>query len=199
MNRAAAPLAVLVIALALGACGSEARPASDPTPRPVETSDRLPRLAPGWRPFVNPFGGYAFGLPPGWEARRRGTATSVSYFDRLAQLSISADRTRDAVELPLADFASRVIAARTGYEEALEPGEPRRLEHRYPAVVVAAEGEATSGGVRQTVEVIVLRRPKLVTLTIVIAVSAIPEAERSARIAERIVKTMRTRPTGPGI
>ena len=198
MSRRLAPLAALLVALALAGCGADSGPPPVSAPRAAETADRLPRLAPGWRPFVNRYGGYAFGLPPGWEAKRRGTATTVSSFDRLAQLSISADRTGEAVELPIEDFASRVIAARPGYEERLEPGEPRTFEHRYAAVAVEASGVAKSTGVEQRVEAIVLRRPKLVTLTIVIASNAIPEGARSGRIAERVVRTMRSRPVGPG-
>ena len=200
MSRRAALLATLLAGFALPACGSDSEPRSDP-PRRVESSDRLPPLPAGWRPFANRFGGYAFGLPPGWEAKRRGTATDVSSFDGLAKLSISADRTGDAVELPIEDFAVRVLAARPGYEEPIEPGEPREFEHPYAGAVVEAEGVAIAEGtgVAQRVEVIVLRRPQLVNLTIVIAANAIPEGLRSAWIAERLVETMRSRPVGPSL
>jgi len=63
---------------------------------------------------------------------------------------------------------------------------------------VKAEGKPKSGGVEQRVEVVVLRRPRLVTLTVVIAVNAISQGLRSGRIAERLVRTMRSRAIGPG-
>lgn len=197
MSRTAALLAALLVALAFGGCGSDST--SVPPPRAEEPPGVLPRLAPGWKPHVNSFGGFAFGLPPGWEARNRGTATAVTSYDRLAAVSISADRTREALELPLEDFATRALAARSGYEDALNPGEPQEFEHRYAGVVAEAEGVAESTGVEQRVEAIVLRRSKLVTITIVIAVNALPEGVPSEAIAERMVETLRTRPVGAGV
>jgi len=200
VRRAPALLAATLATLAFAACGSNSGAAPEPPPRPAETAHRLPPLEPGWRPFVNRYGGYALGLPPGWEAQRRGTATRVSSFDGLAGLVITADRTGEGVELPIEEYAARFIAARPGYEEALEPAAPRRFEHRYAGVVVEAEGVAVAEGtgVEQRVEAIVLRRPERVTLAAVITVNAIPQGAESRRVAERIVKTIRSQPLGAG-
>jgi len=198
VTRPAALVAGLAaaFAVALGGCGSDS--ASDPAPRPAETFDELPPLA-GWKPHVNSSAGFAFGLPPGWEARNRGTATGVTSLDQLAVVTISADRTREALELPLEEFASRTLAARPGYERALSPNEPQGFEHPYAGVAVEAEGVAKGTGVAQRVEVVVLRRSKLVTLTAVIAVNASPAGAPSAVIAERMVATLRSRPIGGGV
>jgi hypothetical protein len=189
-------LATLLAALALAACGSDSDPAEDPAPRPAESVDPLPRLEEGWRPHLNPAGGFAFGLPPGWKASDRGTATLVRSFDRLAVVSISADRTREALELPLGEFASRALAARPGYEDPLKGSKPREFEHRYDAAAVRARGIAESSGVEQRIALIVLRRGKLATFTAVIGVNARPAGAASGAIAEHMVETLRSRPVG---
>lgn len=197
MRSPTALLAVALVALVLGGCGSDSAP--DSPPRAEETLEELPPLAPGWKRHVNSSGGFVLGLPPGWEARNRGTATLVSAFDRLAVVSISADRTREALSLPLEDFATRALTARPGYESALEPSEPREFDHHYEGVIAEAEGTAGGSGVDQRVELIVLRRSGLVTLTVVIAINARPEGAASGLLAERMIDTLRSRPVGSGV
>ena len=198
MSRPNPLFAALLVAFALGGCGLDPD-SPEPGQRPVESVDLLAPLPPGWKAHVNSDGGFAFALPPGWDAQNRGSSTLVRSYDQLAVVSISADRTREALELPLEAFATRALAARPGYEEALRPSEPRELQHRYASVVVEAQGTAKGSGVAQQVELVVLRRSKLVTLTVVIAVNASPEGEPSELIAERIVETLRSRPTGGGV
>src|SRR5688572_20394655 len=94
-ERAIASLAALCV-LAFGACGEDDEPA--PPQRPRETVDKLPELPPDWKPYVNRQVGFAIGRPPGWRAEHRGGSTLLRSPDRLVAVSISADRTLEAVE-----------------------------------------------------------------------------------------------------
>ena len=53
-------------------------------------------------------------------------------------------------------------------------------------------------GVDQRASVIVLRRERLATLTVVLAANAKPAARESIRIARRVIATLRTRPPHGG-
>ena len=183
-----------LLALVSG-CGSESA-SREPAPRPAESLDELPKLAPGWEPHVNQAAGFAFGLPPGWSARDRGTATLVRSADGLVVISIAADRTREALALPLEDFASRALAALPGYEEPLDPGEPEPFRHRYAGVAVTARGTAARSGVEQRIRLVVLRRAKLAALTAVVAVNSGAASAASERVAERVLASVRSRPIG---
>jgi len=188
------------LALALGACddgGGDAEP-PEPTPQPPppETIHRVPDLPDRWEVHVNRAAGFAFGLPPGWRARDRGIQTLVRSFDRLTAVSIVPDRTVDAIELPLDDFAGRAFAALGGFAGQLEPAAKRPIAHRYRAVELRTTATADETGIRQRVRLIVIRRGRQVTFTVVIA-SNVDGGRASERIAERTVRTLRSRPVGP--
>ena len=114
--------------------------------------------------------------------------------DRLVAVSIVADRTADALAPPVEEFATSALGAVPGFEGQLEPGTPQRFRHRYEAVGVKARGSAERGGVDQRLELIVLRRADLATVTILIAANQRREAASSQALAEELVRTVRTRP-----
>lgn len=193
------PIVLLSAAAAafLAACGSdEPDPPGTPpdsSPKP-ETVDELPDLPRGWEPHANRAAGFVFGRPPGWATHDRGIVTRLTAPDELVVVTITADRTGDAVELDPGEFARQTIVAIEGYERPLEPSEPRRFEHRYDASEVRSNGVAAGSGVRQEVRAIVIRRADLVVVTAVLAANAsrAPKAE----IAEALdaLRTLRTRP-----
>jgi len=183
----------LVVAV-LASCGGESDdPEPEPPPRPPETVHELPDLPDRWREQLNRAGGFAVGVPPGWRARNQGTSTLVRSFDRLVAISISPDRTREANDMALTDFATRALVALPGFEGELTPRGERSFEHRYAAYEARGRATAAKIGVEQRVRLIVVRRGRLVTFTVVIAANA--EGGRvSERIAERVVRTLRSRP-----
>jgi hypothetical protein len=187
---------IVLTALAIAACGDDDsdEPAPPPAPPPEETRHRVPELSPGWKVHVNRAGGFALGIPPGWKAEDKRASTSVRSFDRLVAVSITPDRTPEALEIPLEDFASRALVALPGFERELDPGPPRRFRGRYQGVEVRAAGTAAESGVRQHVRLVVLRRDAIATFTVVIAVSTRPSARPSNRLAERMLRTLRSRP-----
>lgn len=189
--RPAVAFVVLVGLVGAGGCGSDE---PEPTPPSTETVDELPKLAEGWKPYVNHRAGFAIGRPPGWRAEERGAATLLRSPDQLVAVSISADRTTDAIEFPLDEYALGAAEALTGFED-LEVEKPRPFEARYDAEAVAATGE-TKGGVRQRLEFIAMRRGSLATYAVLIARNAEEESGFYAHEALRIVRTLRGRPIG---
>jgi hypothetical protein len=188
---------VAVLGLALVGCDddSDAPRPPPPPPPPSETVHKVGDLPRGWKVHTNSAGGFGFGVPPGWKAKDHAISTSVRSFDRLVAVSITPDRTAEAFEIPLANFARRALAALPGFDPALDPGPTRRFRHRYQGAEARASGRAESG-VKEQVRLIVLRRDSLVTFTVVLAANAKPSARPSERLAERMVRTLRSRPIG---
>ena len=190
-TRALATILAAILLAATG-CGSDDEP--EPKPRPVETADKPAKLPEGWTRHVNDDGGFELGLPRGWEASDRGTSTRIRSFDELVVVSIAPDRTDEALEYDLAEFAARTLAALEGYERELDPGEPRRYKHRYDGAEVRAEAKSAASGVKQEISVIVLRRPRLALFTVVVQANAGSEARAARELAERLIATLRSRP-----
>jgi hypothetical protein len=197
MRPASGTVCVLVaLALAIAGCDNDSDDSdttTTPAPRPEATFHKVPELPPGWKVHANRPGGFAFGLPPGWKANDRQTSTRVRSFDRLVAVSITPDRTVEGLAIPIQDFGRRALAALPGFSSQLDPGPSRRFKHRYEGSEVRAAGKAETG-VREQVRVFVLRRDEIVTFTAVMAVNLRSSARPSERLAERMLRTLRSRP-----
>ncbi len=159
----------------------------------METVEKSPKLPDGWTRHTNEDGGFELGLPRGWKAVDRGTSTRVTSFDQLVVLSIAPDRTNEALEYDLEEFASATTGALQGYEEELE-GKARRYKHRYDGAAVEVDGVKAKGGGKQDVAVIVLRRPKLALFTIVEQANASSQSDPAKELADEAIATLRSRP-----
>jgi hypothetical protein len=205
MNRGPAitmTCAALAAAALLAGCGSDDEEPTGAQPQPRETVEELPDLPDGWRKAVNRPSGFVVGVPPGWDARMAEGAQGslLRTPDDLVVVSISADRTGGALELPLEEFATRTAEALGGEVAGegrlrnLELGELRELRHRYDAVALTATGTAARG-VRERILVAVIRREGLATYVVV----ARENARRASQFGdlgtvERIARTLRGRP-----
>jgi hypothetical protein len=178
------------LALAFGALGCGER--EEPEPRPVETADPLPELPAKWSRHVNRRAGFAIGLPPRWSARDRRRSSLLRSPDRLAAVTVSADRTEGGLALPLGEFATRVADALRGFRR-LRTERPRPFRARYDAVAVTGRGDA-KGGVPQRVLVVVERRAGLATYTAVVATNAKRAAGRHRDEIRRMLRSLRGRP-----
>lgn len=70
--------------------------------------------------------------------------------DRLVAVSISADRTTEAIEFPLDDYTVEATEALTGFKD-FEVGKARPFKAHYEAEAVEATGTA-KGRVRQRLQ-----------------------------------------------
>jgi hypothetical protein len=182
-------------ALGLGACGGSDSSDETTTTAPAETVDGVPNLPPGWRVVKNRGQGFAFGLPPGWTAREgRAQVTIVNSVDRRIAITISADRTNEALAPPLDEYASDVaesLATRGFSDVRTDKAQPFR--DRYDAVRLPASGRGP-GGIRERILVFALRRDKIVNLTALTARRATVPSTLYQDDLERLVRSLRSRP-----
>lgn len=185
--------AAVVVGLALLAtgCGDDG-PAGPDVVRQEETVERQPKLPRGWERVVNDTAGLEFGRPPGWEVAEAAVLTVIRAPDGLTVLSMTIDRTSEAIAEEPKSFVTRTAELLPGYSRPLDFSKPRRFAHRYEAAIVRASGVAE--GVRQNVRVIALRRKGVATVTAVVAANAGERTGPQVRQALRALKTVRTRP-----
>jgi hypothetical protein len=199
VRRRASALSAVCILLAagvIGGCGDDGA-GSEGSDAVVETVDPLPKLPPRWKPHVNRDGGFALGVPPGWTAHSRGPRTELRSPDRLVAVSIAADRTADAVEIPLRELARRTIRTKIPGLRRVEPRPPRPDRHRYRAVSLEAKAiAAEEPPVRERLELVVIRRERLANYTALIAEPLDGMTAPRSREAERALRTLRGRPIG---
>ena len=220
MPCGSAAIALVLAVLALAACGSDDEPSAgagpDPRERTItddsarldpevsgpEDADPLPRLPTGWGREVNGEAGFAIGVPPGWTARPspQGQGSVIVSPDELAVISITADRTSGALELPLGEFARRTAAALgsevagAGRFRGLEVERPWRFDHAYDAVAVRARG-TPRGGEPERVLVVVVRRASYASYVAVARQNAVEDSQYADReTVERAIGSLRGRP-----
>ncbi len=199
------PASVLALALAMvgmgASCGGPE--AEEPPARPPESAESVPELPPGWTQLENEAQGFALGVPPGWRrggdclggATEPDPTTTLCSPDRLVTLRISSDRTNEALELSPGKFALRVLEGlgEAAYDR-LRPGKPQPFKGHYDGAKVTGAGTSRASGVRQDVAVVVLRRDRLANFTAVIAANADRPTGPAVTLAERSLRTLRSRP-----
>jgi hypothetical protein len=193
-------LAAALAALALASCGGsdeeeEATPDEPPsTASRPEHRDRPAKLPDSWSAEANRRGGFSFGVPRGWQAERRGSASLVRSFDRLVAISMAADRSPEGLELAPGEFARQTAEELRGYRGEPRLGRERSFGHpRYAGAEVRATATAR-GGVGQRLSVITLRSGEAANVTAVIAENERRASDSDERLARAVVRTVRTRP-----
>ena len=183
-----------VLALILAACGSDDPPPQPEAERKPETVQDLPKLPPGFEPYISRINGLALGRPPGWKATDEGVATLLTAPDQLVVMSLSVDRSDEALAGDPEALVGQTFSALQGYEGELDPSEPRPFKHRYEAFEVRGEGVSAATGVRQRLRVVVLKREGAAVVTAVIAENAKAKAPLEVEQALDALRTVRTRP-----
>jgi hypothetical protein len=186
-------LACALLVAPVAGCGSSGTSTSSTTP--AETAQRLPKLPAGWRPHANPAIGYAIGLAPGWKARDvHGQVSLIRSPDHLVSVRLTADRTPEALDVPVTEFASQALESLPGYGR-LPAGRARRVRGTpLQAGEADAVAVAKSNGVRTELRVVVLRRPELVNYTAVVSANAAQAPPAEVALALRMLGTLRDRP-----
>jgi hypothetical protein len=197
----AAAVSAASVAIGVG-CGERDEPEVTTTTPPVERAEKVRKLPHRWEVERNRKQGFALGVPPGWKRGPKAChvkdvskeATVMCSPDRLITLTITADRTDEALELSTHNFAVEVMAGISrNYQRPLDAGKAKPFEAHYDGAKVGATGRAATG-VREDVSVIVLRREGLVTITAVVAAHATRATGKHKKFAERALRTLRTKP-----
>jgi hypothetical protein len=191
MNVSRCLLAAVLGVLVLAGCGEESETEVEP---PRESPHAVPGLPSGWSVEQNDSGGFALGIPPGWDARRKGTETVLTSADELAVVTVKPDRSNEALEADLAELADATGVQLGRQFQNYELGETRPFDHRYDAFVATATG--TNGGVEQEIRVFLLRRGELATFTVIAQVNEKFGAGSYDETVDRIAGSIRSRPVG---
>ena len=191
-RRLTALVAATVAAIAISACGS-GDPVAD-VDSADETAQPVPKLPPGWKVERNEAGGFALGAPPGWQAKAQQTQTQLKSPDRLVVVTVTPDRSNELLEADLEELAESTGVQYGEQFEGFELDDTDRFEHRYDAYSVEATG--SHDGVRQQIEVILLRRGRLVTFTGIVQRNERFGSGAWAPTIERVVRSIRSRPVG---
>ena len=126
----------LVVAAALCAgCGKGG--GSGPPPR---AADRPAKPPPGWRTVANRTAGLTIAAPRRWTVRLKDGATLIRSPDRLAVVTIGADRTAPGRELPVAEYARETLQDLPGFDGSLSEHTGRVRGSPYRSAVVQGAG-----------------------------------------------------------
>jgi hypothetical protein len=189
----------LFAALALlgGGCGGDET--SEPTP-PPETAQELPKLPKRWQEHRDRSIGYAIGKPPGWRVGPSRMAALIRSPDHLVAVTIVANRDREALEVPLEQFATDALAALPGFKARLEPSRPKPFSGTpLDAVWTTATGTTVGRGIQERATLLVLRREDIVNYTVAVVENAQRGYSRKDReVALRMIGTLRDLPPKNG-
>lgn len=179
-------LAIVAISVLALAGGDSEEGGAPPLEPPPETVDAVSALPSGWKVSDNRVIGVAVGVPPRWRGRTEKNQTLLRSPGSAAVVSVTADRTANALRADLADYALEV-AAQIGGPDAKVAEAPR------PAL--GYEAAAARSG---KTEVIVVRRPELAAYPMLVARNPKVKAGELDAIVEVIVASLRGRPVSAG-
>jgi hypothetical protein len=131
-------------------------------------------------------------VSPAWTTETSGSSTLLRSPDQVVAISVSADRTDEALATPLERYASAAAENLDGFTglRVLSTGP---YDAHYPAAVARARGTLTSSGVKQRLSLVVLRREGVAAYPVLATRNA---GVRSpfARQIDPIVRSLRGRP-----
>jgi hypothetical protein len=152
-------IALAIAMAALAGCGGSGSDSgsSTTTTHPAETTDPPAKPPKGWQKYISPVAGFAVSVPPAWTLEPSGASTLLRSPDKVVAISISADRTGEALDAPLESYAADTLKNLSGFK-GLKPTGVRPYKAQYPAAIATADGKLASSGVAQRLTLVVLRR-----------------------------------------
>lgn len=161
---------------------------------PPETAERLPPLPRGWTKSANAVLGFVLGAPPGWSAKATSARTTLKSPGSAAVVSVTADRSEQALQVGLAEYARGVAERLTGGAVAVEIEIAVLPASGYE---VARTRPKRTG--RERLQVLVVRRPELAAYPLLVASDRSAKPAVLAPLVAGIVRSLRGRPVAaPG-
>lgn len=172
-----------VVAISLLAILSGSDDTSDPpVPPPPETADSLPKLPPGWTSSENDAIGVDLGVPPRWSSKPAASKTTLRSPGSAVVLSVTADRSADAINADLDAYALEIASG-------LDRGEAEGADPPSPGLGYEAAA-ATAG----RTDVIVVRRTELAAYPMLVARNPKVKPAELDPLVDGIVASLRGRP-----
>ena len=195
--------AIAIVAISVAALigvGASDDDDSAPLAPPPETADPLPRLPNGWTASENDSIGVAVGLPPGWSEKVAGDKTTLRAPGSTVVVSVTADRSGEALHADLTDYALRIAEDLQG--ETVVSIDPNSIEQPeggpgYEVASVTANATREGDGAGRTLQVVVVRRPELAAYPMLIASGDNVDPAELRPIVNEIVASLRGRPVSP--
>lgn len=144
--------------------------------------------------MVDDRAGLSISVPPGWRARSGPDGTLVRSRDRLAAVSVQADRSHAGRATPPDRYARDTIASLPGYRDLTARDTRAVAGAPYPNARIDGAGVRESGGALQRVTVAVLQRPGSVTYAAVAFRDARRTGRAEARAIDGLLASLRARP-----
>ncbi len=164
--RAIASLLAAAVALSATSCGEEDEFTGSPDPA-KERSDRPAEPPAGWHTVANRRAGFTLSVPPGWATRTRKGATLIRSSDRLAAVTVAADRSEDGRTTGPRRYARRTFRALPGFRKLRSSSTRRVRGSPYRSARVSGGGTLADRRQRQRITVAAYQRPRRVTYTVV--------------------------------
>ena len=154
-------MAVAIAITVLAGCGGGGGGSDTSTmPRPAESTDPPAKPPKGWQTYISPVAGFSVSVPPAWTVEPSGGSSLLRSPDKVVAISITADRTDEALNAPLESYAADTLKNLSGFT-GLTPTGVRPYKAQYPAAIATADGTLASSGVKQRLTLVVLRREVL--------------------------------------
>ncbi len=157
MSRGKRTLIALGLVALLSGCGDDGGPSTTAATRQAETIDPPAKPPKRWQSYINPTAGFSISVPPAWTVATNGATTLLGSPDKVVAVSITADRTDEALDAPLEQYAADALENLDGFTD-LKPTGTRPYEAQYPAAIATGDGKLETSGVAQRLTLVVLRR-----------------------------------------
>jgi hypothetical protein len=187
---------------ALAGCGDSDSDSEDTTATTAvaETTDPPAKLPRGWTTTVNEAGGYSIGVPPGWSERQSAAKTTLRAPGSPVVVSVTADRSDEALEADLRSFAEDVATeiGDASYDEfSIAGGFEYAGASPYEIEGVLGRG-GRDQGVPQRVQVVIVRRPDLAAYPMVVVSDIKVKPLELNKILLPLIGSLRGRPVALG-
>ncbi len=168
-----------------------------PLAPPPETEDPLPQLPAEWTASENDLIGVAVGVPPGWTSKATASKTTLRSPGSTVVVSVTADRSGEALEADLTDYALRIAEDLQG--ESVVSIDPNDTDQPgggpgYEVASVTANATRGGAGAERTLQVVVVRRPELAAYPMLVASGPNVDPAELRPIVNEIVASLRGRP-----
>jgi hypothetical protein len=189
--RRVAQAVVAATIVALVGCGGHRSGSS------AEHSDQPAHPPPGWWTVRNGSAGFTIAAPRDWTAQTNRGATVISSTDRLAVITVSADRSEAGRDTAPGDYARQTLDKLPGFEGAASPAARRVPGAYYRSAEVSGGGRVGGSRTSELITIAAFHRPGLVTYAAVVFRNARVRSAADDATLARMLRTFRAQRLSP--